>query len=50
MIGGLAFGILDSFAAGHFQQYSDTVTFLVFAIAIMIRPTGLLGELTVNRA
>ena len=50
VIGGLAFGILDSFAAGHFQQYSDTVTFLVFAIAIMIRPTGLLGELTVNRA
>ncbi len=50
VIGGLAFGILDSFAAGHFQQYSDTVTFLVFAIAIMIRPTGILGELTVNRA
>jgi len=50
VIGGLAFGILDGFAAGHFQQYSDTVTFLVFAIAIMVRPTGILGELTVNRA
>ena len=50
VIGGLAFGILDGFAAGHFQQYSDTVTFLVFAIAIMMRPTGILGELTVNRA
>ncbi|HEY5200125.1 MAG TPA: branched-chain amino acid ABC transporter permease [Acidothermaceae bacterium] len=50
VIGGLAFGILDGFAAGHFQQYSDTVTFLVFAVAIMVRPTGILGELTVNRA
>jgi len=50
IIGGLGFGILDGFAAGHFQQYSDLVTFLVFAVAIMIRPTGILGEQTVSRA
>lgn len=50
IIGGLAFGILDGFAAGHFQQYSDLVTFLVFAVAVMIRPTGILGEQTVSRA
>jgi len=50
IIGGLTIGILDSFSAGHFQGYSDLVTFLVFTVAIMIRPTGIFGERTVNRA
>src|SRR3954447_22124329 len=50
IVGGLAIGILDSFAAGHFQGYSELVTFLVFTVIIMIRPTGLFGETTVSRA
>ena len=50
IVGGLAIGILDSFSAGHFQGYSDLVTFLVFAVAVMVRPTGIFGERTVNRA
>ncbi|MBO3750138.1 branched-chain amino acid ABC transporter permease [Streptosporangiaceae bacterium NEAU-GS5] len=50
ILGGLAFGILDSFAAGTFQGYSELVVFVVFAVAIMIRPTGIFGERTVNRA
>jgi branched-chain amino acid transport system permease protein len=50
IVGGLAIGILDSFTAGHFQGYSELVTFLVFTVAIMIRPTGIFGERTVNRA
>ncbi|MFF0518113.1 branched-chain amino acid ABC transporter permease [Actinomadura nitritigenes] len=48
--GGFAIGVLDSFAAGHFQGYSELVVFLVFTVAIMIRPTGLFGETTVSRA
>ncbi|HUR01848.1 MAG TPA: branched-chain amino acid ABC transporter permease [Nonomuraea sp.] len=48
--GGMAFGLLDSFAAGHFQEYSELVTFLVFAAIVMVRPTGIFGETTVNRA
>ncbi|WP_027345006.1 branched-chain amino acid ABC transporter permease [Hamadaea tsunoensis] len=48
--GGIAIGVLDSFAAGHFQGYSELVTFLVFTILIVIRPTGIFGERTVNRA
>ena len=43
-------GLLDSFAAGHFQGYSELVTFLVFTVIIMVRPTGIFGERTVNRA
>jgi branched-chain amino acid transport system permease protein len=50
IVGGLAIGVLDSFTAGHFQGYSELVTFLVFTVIIMIRPTGVFGERTVNRA
>jgi branched-chain amino acid transport system permease protein len=50
IIGGLGIGIIDSFAAGQFQGYSELVTFLIFTVIIMIRPTGIFGEKTVNRA
>jgi branched-chain amino acid transport system permease protein len=50
IIGGISIGVLDSFAAGHFQGYSELVTFLVFTVIIMVRPTGIFGERTVNRA
>ncbi|MFG2007119.1 branched-chain amino acid ABC transporter permease [Spirillospora sp. NPDC048911] len=50
IVGGLAIGVLDSFAAGHFQGYSELMVFLLFTVIIMIRPTGLFGEMTVNRA
>ncbi|MFJ9174098.1 branched-chain amino acid ABC transporter permease [Streptomyces sp. NPDC102360] len=50
VVGGVAIGVLDSYASGHFQGYSVLVTFLVFTVAIMIRPTGVFGERTVSRA
>lgn len=50
IVGGLLIGVLDSFAAGHFQGYSELVVFLTFTVIIMIRPTGLFGEMTVSRA
>jgi branched-chain amino acid transport system permease protein len=50
IVGGLAIGVLDSYAAGHFQGYSELVVFLVFTVIIMVRPTGIFGESTVNRA
>ncbi|HEY3685139.1 MAG TPA: branched-chain amino acid ABC transporter permease [Streptosporangiaceae bacterium] len=50
IVGGFVIGMLDSFAAGHFQGYSELVVFLVFTVAIMIRPTGIFGETTVSRA
>ncbi|GAB3426860.1 branched-chain amino acid ABC transporter permease [Flindersiella endophytica] len=50
IVGGMAFGLLDSFAAGNFQEYSELVTFVVFAVVVMFRPTGIFGEKTVNRA
>ena len=50
IVGGLAFGLLSGFSAGYFHGSSDLVTFVAFAIVVMIRPTGIFGELTVNRA
>lgn len=50
VVGGLAIGLLDSFVAGHAQGYSDLVVFVVFTVFVMIRPTGIFGEQTVNRA
>jgi branched-chain amino acid transport system permease protein len=50
IVGGLGIGIIGSFAAQQFQGYSDLVTFVVFTVLVMIRPTGIFGERTVNRA
>jgi branched-chain amino acid transport system permease protein len=50
IVGGLGIGIIGAFAAQQFQGYSDLVTFLVFTVLVMIRPTGIFGERTVNRA
>jgi branched-chain amino acid transport system permease protein len=50
ILGGMAMGILDSFTSGWFHGYSELVTFVVFTVLIMARPTGVFGERTVNRA
>jgi branched-chain amino acid transport system permease protein len=50
IVGGLGIGVIGSFAAQQFQGYSDLVTFVVFTVLVMIRPTGIFGERTVNRA
>ncbi len=50
IIGGLAIGLLDSFATGIFQGYGEVVTFVTFALLISLRPTGIFGEQTISRA
>lgn len=50
VVGGIAFGLLSGFSAGLFGGESDLVTFVAFTIVVMIRPTGIFGERTVNRA
>jgi branched-chain amino acid transport system permease protein len=44
IVGGLVFGLLSGFSAGYFHGDSDLVTFVAFAIIVMIRPTGIFGE------
>jgi branched-chain amino acid transport system permease protein len=50
IVGGLLFGIIYSFASGFFQGYADVAVFVIFAIIVVIRPTGIFGEKTVSRA
>lgn len=50
VVGALAVGLLNSFSADYFQGYADLATFVLFAVIVMIKPTGLFGEKTVLRA
>ena len=50
IVGGLIFGLIEAFAAGPLSAYSELLTFVVFALAMMVRQTGIFGERTVDRA
>ena len=50
ILGGLIFGLIEAFSSGPLSAYSDLVTFVVFAVAMMVRQTGIFGERTVDRA
>src|SRR5204862_585886 len=50
ILGGLIFGLIEAFSSGRFSAYSDLITFVVFAAAMMARQTGIFGERTVDRA
>jgi branched-chain amino acid transport system permease protein len=49
IVGGLVLGLIESFASGSQGSYSEVITFLIFTVVIMLRPSGLLGERTVSR-
>jgi len=49
-VGGLIFGLIEAFASGPLSAYSELLTFVVFAGAMMVRQTGIFGERTVDRA
>lgn len=50
IVGGLIFGLIEAFSSGLLSAYSDLITFGVFAVAMMIKQTGIFGERTVDRA
>lgn len=50
IIGGLIFGLIEAFSSGRLSAYSDLITFVVFAAAMMVKQTGIFGERTVDRA
>ena len=50
IVGGLIFGLIEAFASGPLSAYSELLTFVVFAGAMMVRQTGIFGERTVDRA
>jgi branched-chain amino acid transport system permease protein len=50
IVGGLILGLIEALASSRLSAYADLVTFLVFAVAMMIRQTGIFGERTGDRA
>ncbi|MBX6350367.1 MAG: branched-chain amino acid ABC transporter permease [Clostridia bacterium] len=50
IVGGLLFGLIESFAASRFSAYTDVIAFAVFTVVMLVRPTGIFGEQTVDRA
>jgi branched-chain amino acid transport system permease protein len=49
IVGGLVLGLIESFASGSQGSYSEVITFVIFTVVIMVRPSGLLGERTISR-
>jgi branched-chain amino acid transport system permease protein len=49
IVGGLVLGLIESFASGSQGSYSEVITFAIFTVVIMVRPSGLLGERTISR-
>ena len=50
ILGGVIIGLIEAFASRQLSAYSDLITFVVFALAMMVRQTGIFGERTVDRA
>jgi len=59
VVGGIALGLIESLGAGYLgpltggflgSQYSDIFAFIVLAIVLTLRPSGLLGERVADRA
>jgi branched-chain amino acid transport system permease protein len=59
VVGGIALGLIESLGAGYLgkltggvlgSQYSDIFAFIVLAVVLTLRPSGLLGERVADRA
>lgn len=59
VVGGIALGLIESLGAGYLgkltggvlgSQYTDIFAFIVLAIVLTLRPSGLLGERVADRA
>jgi branched-chain amino acid transport system permease protein len=59
VVGGLALGLIESLGAGYLgqltggvlgSQYTDIFAFVVLALVLTLRPSGLLGERVADRA
>jgi len=50
MLGGLLIGLIETFWSGYFSvEYKDVAAFLILAIVLIFRPSGLLGKPEVEK-
>lgn len=50
MVGGLAVGIIETFAAGYISSsYRDAIAFVVLIFVLLFKPSGLFGSKQINK-
>lgn len=50
MLGGLLIGLIETFWSGYFSvEYKDVAAFLILAVVLIFRPSGLLGKPEVEK-
>jgi branched-chain amino acid transport system permease protein len=50
IVGGLVFGVLEAVSAGYISSsYTRGIAFLVMVIVLMVKPSGIVGEVTVEK-
>lgn len=49
IVGGLFFGILQQVVATQVSAWSDVISFIVFVLVLVIKPSGIVGERTVDK-
>jgi branched-chain amino acid transport system permease protein len=48
--GGLAFGLLESISAGFISSsYTKGIAFIILLIVLMVKPSGIVGEITIEK-
>jgi len=50
IVGGLSFGVIEALSAGYISsQYTKGIAFIIMVAVLMIKPSGIVGETTVEK-
>jgi branched-chain amino acid transport system permease protein len=50
IVGGLVFGVLEAVCAGYISSsYTPAIAFIVMIVVLMVKPSGIVGEVTVEK-
>ena len=50
IVGGLVFGVLEAVSAGYVSSsYTPAIAFIILMVVLMVKPSGIIGEVTVEK-
>jgi len=50
IVGGLVFGVLEAVSAGYVSSsYTPAIAFIIMMVVLMVKPSGIVGEVTVEK-
>jgi branched-chain amino acid transport system permease protein len=50
IVGGLVFGVLEAVSAGYISSsYTPAIAFIIMMVVLMVKPSGIVGEVTVEK-